>query len=96
MQKYLLNKRQQNLPVKSRAKHTHQIMSNNTFFPLGHMKTSKYDKQRKITNEVCLKNDMHADMQTSHDGIGKDHNHHEGTNVVMEGRKQGRGKFTHH
>lgn len=45
---------------------------------------------------MSAKNDMHADMQTSLDGIRKDYNHHEGTNVVMEGRKQGREKFTHH
>lgn len=31
-------------------------------------------------------------MQTSHDGILQDYNHHEGTNVGMEGRKQGREK----
>lgn len=35
-------------------------------------------------------------MQTSHDGILQAYNHHEGTSVVMEGRKQGTEEFTHH
>lgn len=33
------------------------------------------------------------DMQTSYDGILHDSNHHEGTDVVMEGRKQDTGKI---